>query len=247
MSVFPLSSTTEEVNFFFCGRKNRDRFELIIVFLSVNDKTALDTLSPLPLFNSLTHLTYLTSTSPRIREIMTMDGGLGRLVRILHDFCICPPPPENPALIYGLSPPNARPPRLVPTLNPHSFDKHAAYRFSLAFQCVVNIGVRGSEPIRSRVVQAGTLDVVGCILEAWLANKGFAVGPSSSATGMPRETREQRLAGRQAQRNREATELARALERQIQVESFIRLERAATGVDVYVWAQPRFSLFFFVY
>ena len=36
------------------------------------------------------------------------------------------------------------------------------------------------------VVQAGTLDVVGCILEAWLADKGFAVGPSSSATSMPR-------------------------------------------------------------
>jgi hypothetical protein len=172
-----------------------------------------------------------------------MDGGLKRLVRILHDFCICPPPPANPALIYSLSPPNACPPRPVPTLNPHSFDKHAAYRFSLAFQCVVNIGVRGSEPIRSRVVQAGTLDVVGCIVEAWLANKGFAVGPSSSAIGMPREIREQRLARRQARRNREATELARVLERQIQVESFIRLECAATGVDVYVRPTPTFSFF----
>ncbi|KAH0833394.1 hypothetical protein J3R83DRAFT_12499 [Lanmaoa asiatica] len=142
---------------------------------------------------------------------MTMDGGLERLVRILYDFCMCPPPPENPNIIYGLSPPNTRPPKL--------FDKHAAYRFSLAFQCVVNIGVRGSEPIRSRVVQAGTLDVVGCILEAWLANKGFAVGPSSSATGLPRESREQRLARRQAlaeQRQRDgAAELTRALQRRI--------------------------------
>src|ERR1700733_16210518 len=123
---------------------------------------------------------------------MTMDGGLERLVRLLRDFCVCPPPPENPAILFGLSPPNSKPPKLVPTLNPTSFDKHAAYRFSLAFQCVVDIGVRGSETIRSRVVQADTLDVVGCILEAWLANKGFAVGPSSSATGLPRETREQR-------------------------------------------------------
>jgi hypothetical protein len=204
---------------------------------------ALDTTSSLPLFNSLTHLTYLTSTSPRIREIMTMDGGLERLVRILHDFCICPPPPDNPAILYGLSPPNARPAKPVPTLNPQSFDKHAAYRFSLAFQCVVNIGVRGSEPIRSRVVQAGTLDVVGCILEAWLANKGFAVGPSSSATGMPRETREQRQARRIAQaehrQREEAAELAVALQREIQVdqiEQILRLERASTlridGQDV---------------
>lgn len=202
---------------------------------------ALDTTSPLPLFNSLHHLTYLTSTSPRIREIMTMDGGLERLVRILHDFCLCPPPPENPNFIYGLSPPNSRPPKLTPTLNPPSFDKHAAYRFSLAFQCVVNIGVRGSEPIRSRVVQAGTLDVVGCILEAWLANKGFAVGPSSSASGLPRESREQRIARRQAlaeQRQREGTpaaaELTRALQRQIVAEEIIRQNRGVGATETSV-------------
>ncbi|KAJ7201630.1 hypothetical protein GGX14DRAFT_655595 [Mycena pura] len=164
------------------------------------DRRALDTSSPLPLFNSLTHLTYLTSTSPRIREIMTMDGGLERLVRILHDFCMAPPTPASPAAFYGLLPPSYRSPRPPPQINPPAgqFDKHAAYRFSLAFQCVVNIGVRGSEPIRSRVVQAGTLDVVGCILEAWLAGRGFAVGPSTSATGLPRETREARAARRAA-------------------------------------------------
>lgn len=183
------------------------------------DHTALDTNSSLPLFNSLTHLVYLTSTSPRIREIMTMDGGLERLVRILHDFCLSPPPPENPAIFYGLCALGSHPSKPLPTLLPKSYDKHAAYRFSLAFQCIVNIGVRGSEPIRSRVVQAGTLDVVGCILEAWLASKGFAVGPSVAANGMPRETREQRMARRQAQsemRQREqAAAIARALERQI--------------------------------
>ncbi|KAJ6454581.1 hypothetical protein C8R45DRAFT_846300 [Mycena sanguinolenta] len=164
------------------------------------DRRALDTSSALPLFNSLTHLTYLTSTSPRIREIMTMDGGLERLVRILRDFCMSPPPPASPSAFYGLLPPGYRAPRPPPQLNPPAgqFDKHAAYRFSLAFQCVVNIGVRGSEPIRSRVVQAGTLDVVGCILEAWLAGRGFAVGPSTSATGLPRETREARAARRAA-------------------------------------------------
>ncbi|KAF5391739.1 hypothetical protein D9757_001825 [Collybiopsis confluens] len=175
------------------------------------DRRALDTTSPLPLFNSLTHLTYLTSTSPRIREIMTMDGGLERLVRLLHEFCLCPPPPENPSLFYGLAPPSARTPKPLPTLNPTSFDKHAAYRFSLAFQCVVNIGVRGSEPIRSRVVQAG-----------------FAVGPNTPGVSgntagwgsYGRETREQRHARRQQQRQmlrdvEEAAELARALQRQM--------------------------------
>ena len=157
---------------------------------------------------------------------MTMDGGLERLVRILHEFCMCPPPPENPALLYGLQPPNTQPPKPVPTLNPKSFDKHAAYRFSLAFQCVVNIGVRGSEPIRSRVVQAGTLDVVGCILEAWLANKGFAVGPGSSASGMPRETREQRLARRQAQNE------ARQRDQVLQLQRALRLAADRSEVVV---------------
>jgi hypothetical protein len=146
-----------------------------------------------------------------------MDGGLERLVRMLHDFCLSPPPPENPALLYGLLPPNYHPPKPIPTLIPKTFDKHAAYRFSLAFQCIVNIGVRGSEVIRSRVVQAGTLDVVGCILESWLASKGFAVGPSSSATGMPRETREQRAARKLAQAEMRArqqvADVTRALER----------------------------------
>ncbi|KAH8094463.1 hypothetical protein BXZ70DRAFT_358643 [Cristinia sonorae] len=198
------------------------------------DRRALDTNSPLPLFNSLTHLTYLTSTSPRIREIMTMDGGLERLVRILHDFCICPPPPENPAVFYGLQPPTLSPAKVIPTLNPKSYDKHAALRFSLAFQCVVNIGVRGSEPIRSRVVQAGTLDVVGCILEAWLAGKGFAVGPGASASGQPRETREQRMARRQAlseaRQRDQAAQLARALQRQIATDR-IRPERVEAGAQ----------------
>lgn len=186
--------------------------------------TALDTTSPLPLLNSLTHLTYLTSTSPRIREILTCDGGLERLVRLLRDFCIAPPPPENPALIFGLSPPAIPRPPPVPTLNPKTFDRHAAFRFSLAFQCVVNIGVRGSEGIRRRVVEAGTLDVVGCVLEAWLVSKGFAVGPSASASGLPRETREQRaqrraqqLEQRQREQEREqAMELARLLAMQRQ-------------------------------
>lgn len=176
----------------------------------------MDTTAPLPLFNSLTHLTYLTSTSPRIREIMTMDGGLERLVKILQDFCFSPPPPENPTVIYGLLPPTSRAPKPQPTLNPAVFDKHAAYRFSLAFQCVVNIGVRGSEQIRRRVVQAGTLDVVGCILEAWLASKGFAVGPGLSATGVPRETREQRLARRLAAVENRQREDALALHRALQ-------------------------------
>jgi hypothetical protein len=63
---------------------------------------ALDTTSALPLLNSLTHLTYLTSTSPRIREILTLDGGLERLLHILRQSAI-PRPPSPPPDLYGLS------------------------------------------------------------------------------------------------------------------------------------------------
>ena len=38
--------------------------------------------------------------TPRIREILTCDGGLERLVRLLD-----PPASENPSATYGLSPP----------------------------------------------------------------------------------------------------------------------------------------------
>jgi len=75
-------------------------------------------------------------------------------------------------LLYDLLPPNYHHPKRVPTLIPKSFDKNATLRFSLAFQCIVNIGVHGSKLIRSRVVQAGTLNVVSCILESRLASKG---------------------------------------------------------------------------
>src|SRR5712671_1093909 len=143
--------------------------------ISTWEHLALDTNTPLPLFNSLSHLTHLTSTSPQIREIIVMGGGLERLVHMLRDFCTSPPP-ENPALLYGLIPPNYYPPKPVPTL---IFDNHAMYCFSLAFQCIVNIGFCGSELIRSRVVQAGALDIVGCILKSWLASKGFTIRPSS--------------------------------------------------------------------
>src|SRR5882757_8269319 len=60
----------------------------------------------------------------------------------------------------------------VLTLIPKSFDKNAALRFSLAFQCIVNIGVHSSKLIQSRVIQVGTLNVVGCILKSQLMSKG---------------------------------------------------------------------------
>jgi hypothetical protein len=61
------------------------------------------------------------------------------------------------------------------------------------------------------------LDVVGCILEVWLAVKGFAVSPSSSAPGMLRDMREQRLTRCQVaseqRESKQAAELQRVLQK----------------------------------
>lgn len=156
--------------------------------------TAIDAPSPsLPLVNSLTHLAYLTATSPRIREILSLDGGLERLVRILNSCTSGPKTlldenlstmkgtgttlvpgarksPFRPFAEYGipLSVSNGSA-TTTPATQPQSTkSKHLLYTYTLAFQCVVNIGVRGSEQIRTRVVEAGALDVVVFVLEKYL-------------------------------------------------------------------------------
>ncbi|CDS11895.1 hypothetical protein LRAMOSA04091 [Lichtheimia ramosa] len=109
----------------------------ICITSGVYDRRALDCTATVPLINSLTHLAYLTSTSPRIREILVSDGGLERLIQILSLFDL----------------PN---------------DRRHLWKWSLAFQCVVNVGVRGTEQIRTRVVQAGAVHVVMRVLENFL-------------------------------------------------------------------------------
>lgn len=108
----------------------------VVITSTLYDRRALDCTATLPLVNSLTHLAYMTSTSPRIREILAADGGLERLVKIL---ATC-----------------------------QHTDKHSLWKWSLAFQCVVNVGVRGTETIRSRVVEAGAVHVVLAILENFM-------------------------------------------------------------------------------
>lgn len=100
------------------------------------DRRALDCTAVLPLVNSLSHLSFLTSTSSRIREILTEDEGLERLVRILKE--------------------SKRNTRLE------------MWKWQLAFQCVVNIGIRGSEGIRTRVVEADMVPVIVTLLEGFL-------------------------------------------------------------------------------
>lgn len=96
------------------------------------DRRALDCTATLPLINSLNHLAYLTTSSARIRDILTVDGGVERLVCILKEG--------------------------------RSKDEMHMWKWNLAFQCIVNIGVRGSENVRTRVVEADMVPVIATIL-----------------------------------------------------------------------------------
>lgn len=100
------------------------------------DRRALDCTSTLPLMNSLNHLAYLTTSSARIRDILTIDGGVERLVCLLKAG--------------------------------RTTDMMDMWKWNLAFQCVVNIGVRGSEEVRTRVVEADMVPVIATILDNYI-------------------------------------------------------------------------------
>lgn len=100
------------------------------------DRRALDCTATLPLINSLNHLAYLTTSSARIRDILTVDGGIERLVCILKQG--------------------------------RSQDMMDMWKWNLAFQCVVNIGVRGTEAVRTRVVEADMVPVIATILDNYI-------------------------------------------------------------------------------
>ncbi|RSH88822.1 hypothetical protein EHS25_003050 [Saitozyma podzolica] len=169
-----------ESNFTF---PHQNRATVVITHM-LYDRRALDTRSPLAILNNLTSLTYLTSTSPRIREILTTDGGLERLLDILRDSTL-PRDYSSPPDFWGLNG--------APTARVISVDRQVSLKHALAFQCVVNIGVRGSEAIRTRVVQAGALDLVAQILESWLRHHGISIfaGPVGSQAAV--EAQEQGL------------------------------------------------------
>ena len=119
----------------------------VCISSAVYDRRAIDCTATLPLINSLNHLAYLTSTSPRIREMVTLDGGLERLIRILRTV---PKTPSPQVRAFSIK------------------EMQAVWKWSLAFQCVVNIGVRGSESVRTRVVEAGMVPVTIRVLESYL-------------------------------------------------------------------------------
>lgn len=104
----------------------------VSITTTLYDRRALDCTSNLPLVNSLNHLSYLTSSSPRIRDILCYDGAIERLVCILKEG--------------------------------RGTDVMDVWKWNLSLQCLVNIGVRGSESVRTRLVEADIVPVIATIL-----------------------------------------------------------------------------------
>lgn len=83
--------------------------------------------------------------------MVTMDGGLERLIHILRH------PPRTSTSALSMERGSAT-----------MAEMQANWKWSLAFQCVVNIGVRGSEAIRSRVVEAGMVPIIVMVLQNYI-------------------------------------------------------------------------------
>lgn len=80
-----------------------------------------------------------------------LDGGLERLIHILR----YPSQSVSNTMGYNRS-------------SVSMAEMQANWKWSLAFQCVVNIGVRGSEAIRTRVVEAGMVPIIIKVLDNYL-------------------------------------------------------------------------------
>ncbi|OLY83000.1 MYND-type zinc finger protein samB [Smittium mucronatum] len=112
----------------------------VAISSALYDRRALDCTAILPLVNSLWNLGHLTLSSNRIREILTTDGGLERLVRILK----------------------------TSKISQDSKDSYQTWKWLMAYHCIINMGIRGSQEVRTRVVQAGAISIIINILEAYL-------------------------------------------------------------------------------
>lgn len=129
---------------------------------TVYDRRALDNISDLPLINSLNHLAFLCSTSTLIREAMSHDGALERLVSILHECYI---PITDLPHILNPSRNHLNPLQIVKR------DRQLAYlswRWTLAYQCIVLTGTRGTLSIRENVVNSGIISIIATVLDNYM-------------------------------------------------------------------------------
>lgn len=136
----------------------------VTITTSLYDRRALDVTADKPLVNSLNHLTYLVSLSAKVRETLLNDGGIERLVEILHEC-------HNSTFNVQDNIFNSEKKLLT------------AWKWTLAFQCLVLIGTRGTEKIRQKVVRAGMLPIIATVLDNYMNLHGVNFGVLPSLSG----------------------------------------------------------------
>ncbi|SCU94648.1 LADA_0G10000g1_1 [Lachancea dasiensis] len=132
----------------------------VTITSTVYDRRGLNCTSEIPLINSLNHLTYLTSNSAKVRETLATDGALIRLVSILHDCHVSLD--EWPALEIKNDL------NIVQQVERERKLAMIAWKWTLAFQCLVLTGTRGTEQIRKQVVSSGVIPILATVLDNYL-------------------------------------------------------------------------------
>lgn len=127
----------------------------VSISASVYDRRGLDSACDRSLVNSLNHLTFLTSSSVKVREAMVMDGAIERLVGILYE-CHNPQTKEGEAL--------------------------CAWKWVLSLQCLVLAGTRGSEKMRAKLVHAGIVPVLATILDNHFLERKHVINSTGAAS-----------------------------------------------------------------
>ena len=118
----------------------------VVITDRVYERRALDCSAAQPLLLSLHRLQSLIAHVPRVKEMLAVDGGLERLVSILKHPCT-PTSSQYPA---------------ATSVSLH--DKRRQIIWSLAFQCILSIGIRGTETLRTRIVEADMTAVIASLL-----------------------------------------------------------------------------------
>lgn len=139
----------------------------VTITTSLYDRRALDVTADKPLVNSLNHLTYLVSSSAKVRDTLSNDGGIERLVEILHEC-------HNTTF------------NVADTIFNSETKLLTAWKWTLAFQCLVLVGTRGTEKIRQKVVRAGMLPIIATVLDNYMTlHEGSFVALSSAVAQDP--------------------------------------------------------------
>ncbi|KAK5779272.1 MYND-type zinc finger protein MUB1 PWA37_004141 [Arxiozyma heterogenica] len=140
---------------------------VVTITSTVYDRRALDINSDIPLINSLNHLTYLTSNSAKVRETVANDGALDRLVSILRDCHLS----LMDCLQFGIKDNDLHLDVTLPNAERIRQQKKLAlcsWKWTLAFQCLVLTGTRGTEATRRKVVSSGIISVLATVLDNYL-------------------------------------------------------------------------------